>query len=95
MGRGGVSLLSDEMRAEVLRVQTPEDPQQGYGLGFSVGDAEGRLFAGHGGSVAGYTAYLLFEPATGLTVVLLRNYNRGRTNLGGAARELLAGLSAN
>lgn len=95
MGRGGVSLLSEGMRAEVLSVQTPEDPQQGYGLGFSVGEAEGRVFAGHGGSVAGYTAYLGFEPATGLTVVLLRNYNRGRTNLGGAARELLAGLSAN
>ncbi len=95
MGRGDVALLSDQMRAEVLGVQTPEDPQSGYGLGFSVGDSDGRLFAGHGGSVAGYTAYLLFEPATGLTVVLLRNYNRGRTNLGGAARELLAGLSAN
>ena len=95
MGRGGVSLLSDGMRAEVLGVQTPEDPRAGYGLGFSVGDADGRLFAGHGGSVAGYTAYLLFEPATGLTVVLLRNYNRGRTNLGDAGRELLAGLSAN
>lgn len=95
MGRDGVSLLSEEVRAEVLSVQTPEDPEQGYGLGFSVGDADGRVFAGHGGSVAGYTAYLVFEPATGLTVVLLRNYNRGRTNLGGAARELLAGLSAN
>ncbi len=95
MGRGGPALLSDGMRAEVLGVQTPEDPQQGYGLGFSVGDADGRLFAGHGGSVAGYTAYLVFEPATGLTVVLLRNYNRGQTNLGGVARELLTGLSAN
>ena len=95
MGRGGVSLLTGETRAEVLRVQTPEDPERGYGLGFSVDGADGRVFAGHGGSVAGYTAYLGFEPATGLTVVLLRNYNRGRTNLGGAARELLAGLSAN
>ncbi len=95
MGRGGASLLTGETRAEVLRVQTPEDPERGYGLGFSLDHADGRVFAGHGGSVAGYTAYLGFEPATGLTVVLLRNYNRGRTNLGGAARELLAGLSAN
>ena len=94
-GRGGVSLLSDEVRAQVLSVQTPEDPESGYGLGFSVSTVDGRVFAGHGGSVAGYTAYLLFEPATGLTVVLLRNYNQGRTNLGGAARELLVGLSAN
>lgn len=95
MGRGDVSLLSDEVRAGVLSVQTPEDPDSGYGLGFSVNAVDGRVFAGHGGSVAGYTAHLLFEPATGLTVVLLRNYNSGRTNLGGAARELLAGLPAN
>lgn len=95
MGRGGLSLLSDEVRAEVLSVQTPENPDSGYGLGFSIASVDGRVFAGHGGSVAGYTAYLLFEPATGLTVVALRNYNRGRTNLGGAAGALLAGLSAN
>ncbi len=93
MGRGGRSLLSDSMRAEVLSVQTPGDPESGYGLGFSIGTVDGRVFAGHGGSVSGYTAHLLFEPATGLTAVLLRNYNRGRTNLGRAARELLAGLS--
>ena len=93
MGRGGRSLLSDEMRAEVLSVQTPEDPESGYGLGFSISTVDGRVFAGHGGSVSGYTAHLLFEPATGLTAVLLRNYNRGQTSLGGAARELLVGLS--
>ena len=92
MGRGGVDLLGDAMRSEVLSVQTPEDPDAGYGLGFSVAAVDGRIYAGHGGSVAGYTAYLLFEPATGLTVVLLRNYNRGRTNLGAAARGLLANL---
>lgn len=95
MGRGGRSLLSDAMRAEVLSVQTPEDPESGYGLGFSITTVDGRVFAGHGGSVSGYTAHLLFEPATGLTVVLLRNYNRGRTSLGRAARELLTGLSIN
>ena len=81
------------MRAQVLSVQTPEDRNQGYGLGFSVASVDGRVYAGHGGSVAGYTAHLLFEPATGLTVVLLRNYNRGRTDLGAAARRLLAGLA--
>lgn len=95
MGRGGRSLLSDSMRAEVLSVQTPEGPESGYGLGFSISTVDGRVFAGHGGSVSGYTAHLLFEPATGLTAVLLRNYNRGQTSLGRAARELLAGLSIN
>lgn len=93
MGRGRVDLLGDTLRAQALSVQTPGDPNRGYGLGFSVASVDGRLFAGHGGSVAGYTAHLLFEPATGLTVVLLRNYNRGRTNLGDAARRLLLGLT--
>lgn len=92
MGRGGSDLLSEEMRAEALSVQTPEDPGAGYGLGFALSRVEGRLLAGHGGSVAGYAAHLLFEPATGLTVVLLRNYNRGRTNLAAAARRLLLTL---
>ncbi len=92
MGRGDVSFFGDEMRAEVLAVQTPEDPGSGYGLGFSISAADGRVLAGHGGSVAGYTAFLLFEPATGLTVILLRNYNRGATNLGRAARDLLLAL---
>ena len=94
MGRGRPPLFSDEMRAEVLSVQTPENPDSGYGLGFSIRTMDGRVFAGHGGSVAGYTAYLLFEPATGLTAVLLRNYNRGRTNLGEVAGGLLRSLSA-
>ncbi len=93
MGRGDAVLLGDDVRAEVLRVQTPEDPDSGYGLGFSINAVDGRVFVGHGGSVAGYTAYLLFEPETGLTAVLLRNYNRGRTSLGGEARNLLAGLT--
>ncbi len=94
MGRGRPPLFGDAMRAEVLSVQTPENPDSGYGLGFSLATVDGRLFAGHGGSVAGYTAYLLFEPATGLTAVLLRNYNRGQTDLGAAARDLLSGLGA-
>jgi len=94
MGRGRPPLFTDAMRAEVLSVQTPESPDSGYGLGFSINTVDDRVFAGHGGSVAGYTAYLLFEPATGLTAVLLRNYNRGGTNLGEAAGSLLSSLSA-
>lgn len=94
MGRGRPPLFSEAMRAEVLSVQTPESPDSGYGLGFSINTVDDRVFAGHGGSVAGYTAYLLFEPATGLTVILLRNYNRGRTSLGEAAGGLLRSLSA-
>ncbi len=38
------------------------------------------------------SAYMVFEPETGLGVVMLRNYNQGQTNLGEASRELLIEL---
>lgn len=87
------TLLDEQWRAEVMRVQTPEDPYNGYGLGFSVRVMEdGRRTVGHGGSVAGYTAHIVFDPDAQVGVILLRNYNRGETNLGRAATELLAEL---
>jgi CubicO group peptidase (beta-lactamase class C family) len=92
-GHATQEFLSDTMRDEVLRLQTPGDGDAGYGLGFSIRRLDsGTELVGHGGSVAGYTAYLLFEPERGVGVVLLRNYNSGATNLGGAAREFLEAL---
>ena len=89
-------IMGDPMRVEMLGVQTPEDPENGYGLGLSIRTTEnGHVLAGHGGSVAGYNAYLVFDTRTGLGVVLLRNYNAGRTNLGRAANGLLEVLRRN
>ena len=48
--------------------------------------------ASHGGSVAGYTAHMAFDPEARIGVVLLRNYGRGSTNLGTAAQSLVAQL---
>lgn len=92
-GASPVPILSEASRNEMLRKQTPEERPSGYGLGFSIRvSEEGYHLVGHGGSVAGYTAHLLFDPRTKIGVVLLRNYGRGATNLGGAARELLLEL---
>jgi len=97
------AILSEEARAEMLSFQTPErevgadagSAVTGYGLGFSLyRTPDGILLAGHGGSVSGYTAHLLFEPESGLSVVLMRNYNSGATNLGQIAREVLLELVA-
>jgi len=94
-------ILTESARAEMLRFQTPPgDPaadtgeqRSGYGLGFSLTrTVDGIVLAGHGGSVAGYTAHLLFEPESALGVVLLRNYNSGATNLGRTARDILTEL---
>lgn len=95
MGTSEVEILSADWRAELMRVQTPEDPASGYGLGLSVRPLpDGGRAVGHGGSVAGYNAALLFDPQSQIGVVLLRNYNRGETNLGAAASRLLETLTA-
>ena len=95
MGTSPVAILNSANRAEVLRVQTPEEGRGRYSLGFSIQITdEGHKLAGHGGSVAGYTAHLLFHPESGIGVVLLRNYGGGATSLGRAARELLLELVA-
>lgn len=92
-GHAPVPVLGDALRADMLRVHTPEDPARGYGLGLSIRTLpDGTVLAGHGGSVAGYTANFVFEPESGLGVAILRNYNRGRTNLGQATQGLLEEL---
>ena len=94
-GVPGLQILSEESRREALSIQTPENPNRGYGLGFSVQlDEQGRKIASHGGSVAGYTAHMAFDPEARIGVVLLRNYGRGSTNLGSAAQGLVARLQS-
>ena len=94
-GVRGLRVLSEESRLEALRIQTPESPTSGYGLGFAIRvDEDGNKTASHGGSVAGYTAHMAFDPDASIGVVLLRNYGRGETNLGGAAQGLVAELRA-
>jgi len=94
-GTSPASLLTEASRRQMLEVQTPESETGGYGLGFSISTTrEGERLVGHGGSVAGYTAHLLVEPESGYGVVLLRNYGSGRTNLGGATRQVLLEILA-
>jgi CubicO group peptidase (beta-lactamase class C family) len=96
-GTPGLRILSEESRGEMTGIQTPEGGDGGYGLGLSIQRVgEDHTIVGHGGSVAGYTAYMAVHPQSRVGVVLLRNYQRGETNLGQAARLLiteLAGLS--
>ncbi|MBT8489321.1 MAG: beta-lactamase family protein [Gemmatimonadetes bacterium] len=92
-GVPGLQILSEESRREMIRVQTPEDPADGYGLGFRVTvDDQGRRIVSHGGSVAGYNAHMAVDPDAGISVILLRNYGGGEIDLGRAAQDLLRGL---
>lgn len=92
-GVPGLGIITEASRAEMIEVQTPESPTRGYGLGLTVGyDRQGNRTVGHGGSVAGYNAYMAVDPEAGVGVVLLRNYSGGSTNLADVANGLVAGL---
>jgi CubicO group peptidase (beta-lactamase class C family) len=90
-----IPLLGPEARRLVETPQTPEGSETRYSFGFFLYEGEGgETLVGHSGSVAGYNAFLVFEPGSGIGVVLLRNYGGGQTNLGEAGRELLNRLLA-
>ena len=75
MGEGDVQILSEESRSEMF---SPQAPATTYGLGLFLYDSEeGPLLVGHSGSVAGYNAYLAFDPKTKLGVSMFRttSYN--------------------
>jgi CubicO group peptidase (beta-lactamase class C family) len=94
-GTPGLRILTEASRSEMLKVQTPEDPRRGYGLGLSIEvDESGRRLASHGGSVAGYTGHVAFDPDARVAVILLRNYGSGDTNLGRVSSELVRELAA-
>jgi CubicO group peptidase (beta-lactamase class C family) len=93
-GASSADIFSEETRLEILKRQTPEG-RGNYGLGFLRGtDEDGFTLIGHGGSVAGYNAGMLFNPESKIGVVIFRNYNRGKTNLGRSIRDLLKELVA-
>ncbi len=74
MGESPVQILLPESREEML---SPQLPAENYGLGFFVSERNGIKIAGHGGSVAGYNANLIFDPVSKIGVALLRttSYN--------------------
>lgn len=69
MGETDVEILGEASRRAML---TPQAPADTYGLGFSVRTEEGVTLTGHGGSVAGYNAQLVFDPSSTLGVAVLR-----------------------
>jgi hypothetical protein len=60
-----------------------------YGLGLMLARYGKLGFIGHGGSVRGYSAQFSMEQNDVHAVVLMRNYNNGRTNLALLSRKLL------
>jgi len=67
--------------------------RQYYGLGLMLGAYRKLGFIGHGGVIRGYNAQFSIEQNNVYAVVLLRNYNFGKTNLVVDSRKLLSKLS--
>ncbi|MFC1564441.1 serine hydrolase domain-containing protein [candidate division KSB1 bacterium] len=97
-------ILSDESLEQIHSVQnrsasggeiqTPDNNETKYGLGFFIYEYpdDGITLTGHSGSVSGYNAFLVYDRESKLGVVMFRNYSRGKTNLNRDARALLVEL---
>ncbi|WP_439622769.1 serine hydrolase [Gemmata sp.] len=68
---GGKQLLKPETIAEMFRPQFAKDGQRGFGLGFIVGDLDGRKRVGHGGAIYGFATEFALLPAEKLGVVVV------------------------
>jgi len=87
-------LLSKELMEKMHTIQTPESNKYGYGFCFYIRNNDnGIKMIEHDGGVTGYNAYMVFSPDSKIGVILMRNYNFGRTNILLEPRSLLNQLS--
>jgi CubicO group peptidase (beta-lactamase class C family) len=69
---GDTRILSSEMVAEMMTPQFPEDGGGlTYGIGFLLGDLDGRRLVMHSGGIYGFTAVFAALPDDELAVVML------------------------
>jgi len=87
---GKTPLLEPESLREM---QVAPPGSRYYGLGLMLGRYKNLEFIGHGGFVQGYLAQFSIEKNNVYAAILLRNYNRGKTNLVVDSRKLLNELS--
>lgn len=88
---GYKAILSQKSLATMHSKQTPDGK---YGLGFFLYQDSTISTVGHPGAVAGYNCSLLFEKKSQYGVILMRNYNRGLTNLSLQSKILLRKLKS-
>ncbi len=86
LGVADGAVLSDAARAEMWRRQTPEG-EVSYGLGWTVGEIEGRRAVAHSGGSTGATAMLILLPDDGIAVSVLGN--TGGVGHAGIARRVV------
>jgi len=96
LGEGPESVLSRKtLQDNLIRTNSSlMDLRSGYGIGFMVNRRGDFIFYGHAGNVAGYNAAVYFERSAKTGVVVLRNVNGGKLNVGLLAERLLMMFAA-
>jgi CubicO group peptidase (beta-lactamase class C family) len=96
LGHGPATVLPPERLDSAFHgfVATSADLNRGYGLGFMAMRRDTLTWVGHNGSVAGYVAYMYFDRARQIGVVLFRNVVGGKENPGRLATDILSRLVA-
>jgi CubicO group peptidase (beta-lactamase class C family) len=91
LGEGPESVLKRATVTDVLsRVASANgNLSTGYGVGFMVQRRGANVFYGHGGSVAGYRAQMLYHPQSKTGVIVLSNVGGGSFNPASVAEKLL------
>jgi CubicO group peptidase (beta-lactamase class C family) len=54
-------------------IAADRDLTSGYGVGFLIQRADGHVFVGHSGAVAGYLAVAMFQSTAGTGIIILHN----------------------
>lgn len=70
----GTLMSEDSRRTMWTEQKTSEGKGTGYGLGWSLGEVDGKFVAAHGGAQPSTRAYLGLVPEEGLVVAVLSNY---------------------
>jgi CubicO group peptidase (beta-lactamase class C family) len=86
--------LAKKYREMMQTIQTPGDGKHGYGFGLFVVNAEdGSNFAGHDGAVAGYRAFMLFNPRSKVGTIVMRDCDYGVERIEGEVAKVVDGLA--
>jgi CubicO group peptidase (beta-lactamase class C family) len=86
--------LAKKYREMMQTIQTPGEGKYGYGLGLNISYTDdGSKMAGHNGSVAGYTAFMVFSPGSKVGAIVMRNCDYGVERIPAEVGKVVEGLA--
>jgi CubicO group peptidase (beta-lactamase class C family) len=86
--------LAKKYREMMQTIQTPGERMYGYGLGLNIiYPGDGSKIAGHDGSVAGYTAFMVFSPGSKAGAIVMRNCDYGTERIPGEVAKVVEELA--